>query len=248
MVVDDSQTIRQIITNELRKMGFEERNITGMSDGQQAQTHLKTEKADLIISDWNMPKMSGLELLKVVKSSPDLKDIPFLMITSESEENKITQAFESGADQYVTKPFKPQLFTETVDKLMLTSKEYGDKKVMVIDDSKPMRQIIINNLAQAGFDKKNISQAEDGEDALAQLLADEKLDLIITDWHMPKMSGLELLEALKASNDTKNIPVLMVTSEVEKEKVMEAIQKGARHYILKPFNAIDLQSKVKAIF
>jgi two-component system chemotaxis response regulator CheY len=124
---------------------------------------------------------------------------------------------------------------------------YETKKVMVVDDSSVMRQIIKNNLKQLGFDQTNLLDAEDGEQALKKINEDE-VDLVISDWNMPKMTGIDFLKAVRADGSLKELPFLMVTSEADKEKIMEAVQAGVNQYIVKPFNATQLEEKIREIF
>ncbi len=124
---------------------------------------------------------------------------------------------------------------------------YETKKVIVVDDSSVMRQIIKNNLKQLGFEQSNLVDAEDGEQALKKMNEDT-IDLVISDWNMPRMTGIDLLKAIRADGAMKELPFLMVTSEADKEKIMEAVQAGVNQYIVKPFNATQLEEKIKEIF
>jgi len=124
---------------------------------------------------------------------------------------------------------------------------YETRKVMVVDDSSVMRQIIKNNLKQLGFELSNLLDAEDGEDAL-QKINQDRIDLVISDWNMPKMTGIDFLKAVRADDSFKELPFLMVTSEADKEKIMEAVQAGVNQYIIKPFNANQLEEKIREIF
>ncbi len=124
---------------------------------------------------------------------------------------------------------------------------YESKKVLVVDDSSVMRQIIKNNLKQLGFDNGNLTDAEDGQMGFKKA-AEGGIDLIISDWNMPKMTGIEFLKAVRGDDKTKGTPFLMVTSEADKEKILEAVQSGVNQYIVKPFNANQLEEKIKAIF
>lgn len=117
--------------------------------------------------------------------------------------------------------------------------------VLVVDDFATMRRIISNVLKQLGFE--NILEAEDGTKAL-QVLETEKVDFVITDWNMPQMSGLDLLKAIRASEDKKDIPVLMVTAEAMQENIMKAAKAGVNNYIIKPFDAKTLSDKINKIF
>jgi two-component system chemotaxis response regulator CheY len=117
--------------------------------------------------------------------------------------------------------------------------------VLVVDDFATMRRIITNVLRQLGYE--HILEAEDGTKAL-QILETEKVDFVITDWNMPQMSGLDLLKAIRASEDKKHIPVLMVTAEAMQENIIKAAQAGVNNYIIKPFDAKTLSDKINKIF
>ncbi len=117
--------------------------------------------------------------------------------------------------------------------------------ILVVDDFSTMRKIIRNVLKQLGY--MNIHEAEDGTAAL-ELLKREKIDLIISDWNMPKMTGLDLLKAVRASEEWKDLPFLMVTAEGQKENVIEAVKHRVSNYIVKPFTAEVLTEKLNKIF
>ena len=121
---------------------------------------------------------------------------------------------------------------------------YEGKKVLVVDDSAVMRQIIKKNLKELGFSE--LSEAENGAAGLKKA-GEEPVDLIVSDWNMPNMTGLEFLKAVRADGNLKGIAFIMVTSEADKEKIMEAVQAGVNQYIVKPFNAMQLEEKIKAI-
>ncbi len=116
LVVDDFATMRKIIKNILTQLGF--KNILEADDGTTALEVLKKEKVDLIISDWNMPKMNGLELLKTVKNDPNLKDIVFIMVTAEAQKDNVIEAIRHGVNQYIVKPFTPETLKEKLEKVL----------------------------------------------------------------------------------------------------------------------------------
>jgi two-component system chemotaxis response regulator CheY len=124
---------------------------------------------------------------------------------------------------------------------------YETKKVMVVDDSSVMRQIIKNNLKQLGFEHTNLVDAEDGGQALKKI-GEAEVDLVVSDWNMPKMTGIDLLKAVRSGSGLKELPFLMVTSEADRDKIMEAVQAGVNQYIVKPFNVSQLEEKIKEIF
>jgi two-component system chemotaxis response regulator CheY len=118
-------------------------------------------------------------------------------------------------------------------------------KILVVDDFPPMRQIMKKVLKHIGF--KNVEEAEDGAQAFARLKQDN-FDFLVTDWIMPKMNGLELLKSIREDTRLKDIPVLMVSSESAKEKVMLALKAGVNSYVIKPFTAEVFEKKIDQIF
>ena len=118
-------------------------------------------------------------------------------------------------------------------------------KVLVVDDFSTMRRIVRNILRQIGF--TNIFEAEDGKSALAAL-RQEKHRFVVTDWNMPNMSGLELLQAIRSDPELKDTPVLMVTAEAQRENIIVAAKSGVSNYIVKPFTAETMQEKIAKIF
>ncbi len=118
-------------------------------------------------------------------------------------------------------------------------------RILVVDDFQNMRRIIRNLLKDLGFTR--IGEAEDGRRALA-MLADGSWDLLITDWNMPGMDGLALLQAVRSEARTKALPVLMVTAEAKKAQIIEAAKAGVNGYVVKPFTAQTLGEKLERIF
>ncbi len=118
-------------------------------------------------------------------------------------------------------------------------------KVLVVDDFSTMRRIIKNLLRDIGF--TNISEADDGSTALP-MLKDGDFEFVVTDWNMPGMQGIDLLKAIRADAKLSHIPVLMVTAEAKKEQIVMAAQAGVNGYIVKPFTAATLNTKLDKIF
>ncbi|MBN1931958.1 MAG: chemotaxis response regulator CheY [Desulfobacterales bacterium] len=116
LVVDDFATMRRIMKNILKQIGFT--NIIEADDGTTAMSELKKKKFDLIISDWNMPNMPGIELLKAVRSNNDLKSIPFLMVTAEAQKQNVIEAVQAGVSNYVVKPFTAEAISEKLEKIL----------------------------------------------------------------------------------------------------------------------------------
>ena len=118
-------------------------------------------------------------------------------------------------------------------------------KVLIVDDMSTMRRILKTVLKQIGY--SNLVEAENGEEALEKLKSGG-FGLVVSDWNMPVMTGMELLRAVRTDPDLKDLPFLMVTAEAQKENIIEAIQAGVSNYVVKPFTADTLQEKLNKVF
>ena len=118
-------------------------------------------------------------------------------------------------------------------------------KFLIVDDFSTMRRIVRNLLKELGY--SNVDEAEDGAMALAKLRS-EQFDFVITDWNMPVMDGLTMLQNIRADAALSKIPVLKVTAEAKKENIIAAAQAGANGYVVKPFTAATLDEKLSKIF
>ena len=118
-------------------------------------------------------------------------------------------------------------------------------KILVVDDFSTMRRIIKNLLKDLGF--TSIQEADDGNTALPMLVQGD-FDFVVTDWNMPGMQGIDLLHAIRADDNLKHLPVLMVTAEAKKEQIVAAAQAGVNGYVVKPFTAATLKEKLEKIF
>jgi two-component system chemotaxis response regulator CheY len=118
LVVDDFPTMRRIIRNFLAELGYT--NIIEADDGNTALPVLKSGVVDVLITDWNMPGMRGLDLLREVRKDPATKKIPVLMVTAEAKREQIAEATQAGANGYVVKPFTVQTLREMMDKILAT--------------------------------------------------------------------------------------------------------------------------------
>ncbi|MBI4083500.1 MAG: response regulator [Candidatus Lambdaproteobacteria bacterium] len=117
LVVDDFATMRRIITNVLRQLGFE--NIVEADDGTKALRVIEQQRVDFVITDWNMPQMSGLDLLKAIRSHEDAskQKTPVLMVTAESLQENIVAAAQAGVNNYIIKPFDAKTLSDKINKI-----------------------------------------------------------------------------------------------------------------------------------
>lgn len=115
LVVDDFSTMRRIVRNLLKELGFT--NVQEAEDGVDALNKLRGEKFDFVVSDWNMPNMTGIELLRAIRADAALKHLPVLMITAEAKKENIIEAAQAGASGYIVKPFTAATLDEKLKKI-----------------------------------------------------------------------------------------------------------------------------------
>jgi two-component system, chemotaxis family, chemotaxis protein CheY len=119
-------------------------------------------------------------------------------------------------------------------------------KILIVDDSSTMRRIIGNVVMQLGFAKDNFDEAEDGLKAW-KLLSEAHYDVILTDWNMPNMNGLELVKKIRSEGTHQKTPIIMITTEGGKNEVITALKSGVNNYIVKPFSAEVLKEKLDGV-
>ncbi len=113
LVVDDFATMRKVVRNVLRELGFS--NFEEAEDGEKALRALNSGHFDFVVSDWNMPNMQGIDLLRAIRSTPSLQHIPVLLVTAEAKRENILEAAQAGVNGYIVKPFTPETMREKLD-------------------------------------------------------------------------------------------------------------------------------------
>ena len=146
------------------------------------------------------------------------------------------------SDEYSPDPFAGY---EPLEKTSASLPSPRDMRILIVEDFATMRRVIRNLIQDIGYG--NICEADDGMAALT-LLHNQRVDLVITDLLMPTMGGMELLRAVRADRQLCSTPVLMVTADAKRERIIEAAHAGVNAYIVKPFTAAVLDSKIRQIF
>jgi two-component system chemotaxis response regulator CheY len=250
LVVDDSDDSRDTAIDYLKALGYEQ--ITIAHDGREALALLDEEPTiSLILSDWDMPTVDGLTLLKRVRSNPKWQHIPFIIMSSPRsvEHEKISAAIEDLVDDYIVKPFRMDTLEEKLDKTLAASIHGPQKIVVVADDDPDSRDMVVEYLHRFGF--KRVETFPDGESAMnfmSKHLSD--IGMVISDWEMPKIKGVELLELCKRTKALADVPFFIITSQVsiERMKVMHAASLQVDNYLLKPFTRQDLKDRIDRAF
>ena len=121
----------------------------------------------------------------------------------------------------------------------------ADLKFLIVDDSPTMRRILNNTLKRIGY--RDIEEAEHGQQALDKLKTNPEINFLVTDWNMPVMDGLHLVQTIRSTPEYKKLPILMVTTRSVKDDIIEAMKAGVNNYVVKPFTPDTLKSKIETI-
>mgnify|MGYP001350328759 CR=1 FL=1 len=125
LVIDDSPTMRKILIAALRTIGITD--VVEAGDGEEGLAKIHAEHVDFVITDWNMPKMNGLELAKAVRGDDAIKNLPIIMVTTRDQRQDIMQAFEAQINNYIIKPFTPEILKDKIDTVLMVAKELGSE-------------------------------------------------------------------------------------------------------------------------
>ncbi|MFA0568030.1 ATP-binding response regulator [Vibrio gallaecicus] len=260
LIVDDFESMTQTLAAILETLKF--KKIHRAKDGREALIKLKDYKIDLIISDWNMPKMDGLELLKTIRRDEDLAHIPLVMVTGNIDQDDVMSAIRHGVTEYLVKPFSRTMLINRVHKAFkaptpqLIKDDNGSAEITrrINNIPKPMPNSILlvddepNNLMVLGELLKGdykLQACRTGKKALEICDKDTPPDLILLDIMMPEMSGLEVCEALKNNPLTEHIPVIFVSALSQTDDVLKGLALGAVDYITKPITPEIVKARVR---
>ncbi len=260
LIVDDFDSMTQTMATILESLKF--RRIHRAKDGREALVKLKTYSIDLILSDWNMPKMNGLELLKTIRRDEEFAHIPFVMITGNIDQDDVMTSIKHGVTDYLVKPFSRSMLIERVHKAfkaptpqLIVDKAGSTEITRRIENiPKPMPQNILlvddepNNLMVLGELLKGhykIQACRTGQKAIELCDKDTPPDLILLDIMMPEMSGLDVCKALKSNPLTEHIPIIFVSALSQTDDVVKGLELGAVDYITKPITPEIVLARVK---
>ena len=182
--------------------------------------------------------MDGMALIRALKSRDATRSMPIIMLTAKDEVESEVEVLDAGADDYLTKPVQRRRFLARVGRFLVQR-----KKILIVDDNRLSLELLKKMLSPRDF---LVISAENGKQAHV-LVQEEKPDLIITDYDMPEMDGLDLIRQLKSHEHTRQIPVIMLTAMDEVESEVEVLDAGADDYLTKPVNAKRLVSRAKRL-
>ncbi len=261
LIVEDFELMRRMMREMLVSFGHE--HITVATNGSEAIEYLSSNSVDCILSDWNMPEVTGLDLLRHVRSTEGLRDTPFILVTAEASRESVSSAIAVGVNEFLAKPFSPGNLKEKLDWVLAhpeqriidrrpaaaTGKEaLAETKakrptrasVLVVDDVATNIDVIAGVLS----DIYEIKIATNGEKALQIAQSTPPPDLILLDIMMPGMDGMEVCRQLKLDRVTEGIPVIFLTAMSDANDVAAGLELGAVDYITKPANPTILKARV----
>lgn len=251
LIVDDNAINRDMLARQLEGEGY---SITTASDGEKALEWVRKKSFDLVLLDILMPGIDGYDVLQQLKSDEAMRNIPVVMLTAVHEMDSVIRCFEMGAEDYLTKPFNIPFVKSRIASCLRGHSIHGDnridvlqagdtqKRILVVDDNAMNRDILARRLERESY---HITTAAGGNQAL-ELINKEAFDLILLDILMPDVDGYTVLKQLKDNDKTSSIPVIMLTAVNEVESVKQCIDLGAEDYLIKPFNAVLLKSRIAA--
>jgi len=249
----------------LSDLGFE---VLQSKDGLEADNILKKRKVDVVISEYNLPKIDGITLLRKIRLDSKMSNMPFIMLSATIEQSEVARAIRLGVSEYLVKPFSVDMLYQRLIKAIenpikvtfalkkprqsqTNLKVQAEKKhsILIVDDVTDNIKIISDSL-RSFYKMRAVTT---GANAIKVCLSDSPPDLILLDIMMPDMDGLEVCKWLKKSPVTQHIPIIFITALTQAENVVEGLKVGAVDYITKPINPhilkarVDTQCKILAI-
>jgi len=244
LIVDDKRFIRTLIVEEVKKLNCE---IAEAENGAQALKMVLEFKPDIIILDVKISDMSGFEVCSIIRKN-ELNDaseqrIPIIFISADDRLEIRNKAFEAGGTEYITKPFIRGEILSAIKRIRVQGNELQDLTALVVDDNKGCRLLVTKVLEKKGA---NVIEAENGVDALAILTEDKnrKIDLVVLDYEMPHMDGVQVCKKIRQKLGRKNLPVLFLTALSDRNSIVHLFKAGATDYLRKPFLQEELFARL----
>jgi DNA-binding response OmpR family regulator len=234
LLADDSALIHRHTVPILEEAGYD---VISAFDGAEALDLVDERKPDLVITDVEMPKLDGYGVCKALKersAAGSLPPTPVIICSALGEATDLERGFDAGADDYLVKPAAPDELTSRIRALLSTfGLSPGQReKILVVDDSPAIRHLIADALSRQGF---AVTVADDGQTAIERA-QDDSFDMIVTDYDMPRMTGFELVHALKRDPKLRDIPTLMLTARDTRRDQAQMRAVGLTSYLVKPFS------------
>ena len=229
LLADDSALIHRHTVPILEEAGYE---VVEAFDGREALELFRRDPPDLLLTDIEMPLLDGYAVCKMAKADIETAHIPVVMCSSLGEAADLEKGFDAGADDYLVKPVIAEDLISRLHAILATRMASARERVLVVDDSAAIRHLVADCLRRQGF---VIESAVDGADGLERATL-RVPDLVLTDYDMPRMTGFELVHALRRDLRTRDVPIVMLTARDTKRDQAQMRAAGLTSYLVKPFS------------
>ena len=261
LVVDDIEAMRKVIGYQLRTLGVTQ--VLSANNGAEALRVLRRQRVDVVLSDWNMPVLSGLELLRALRADPELYAMPFVMVTAEAERQRVQEAIAGGVSDLLVKPYTTVALADRIAKALRRTprppslagaplavvpsavprapQKTERSTVLVVDDTPDNLQL----LSELLMDDYRVRVADNGTKALAICCSDTPPDLVLLDIMMPDMDGFEVARRMREHPSAEAIPVIFVSAMTGVDAQIKGLALGAVDFITKPVDPDLLRPRVR---
>ncbi|HSQ97276.1 MAG TPA: response regulator [Rickettsiales bacterium] len=237
LVIDDDELVFNLIES-----AFEKRNdivFKHAKDGTEGLLKVKEKRPDLLLLDVNMPKMSGFEVLDILKKDNETKNLQVVMLTRRGEEENIIKGLSYGAVDYILKPFDLEELVKKVDTFLMKN----ELKILIADDDELIAELLKTKFNHNGY---SVMLATNGKEAL-DIIKTQKPNIVLLDIMMPVIDGFAVLRKVKSDDEIKNIPIVFLSAKNQEENVVNGLKIGAYDYITKPISAEEVFTRVETI-
>lgn len=251
LLIESSSTQRKIIEKQLLEMNVG--TVDCAENGQEALSMMDDALPDLVISSMYLSDMTGTELITQMRDSENKSELPFMLVSSETNFNMLDPIRQAGVVAILPKPFKAKdlntALLTALDFINIDEEEFeeidmAELNVLLVDDSKLARKHIHRVLSKLGIER--ITEAVNGQDAVEKI-SQEFYDLVVTDYNMPHMDGEELTRYIRDKSQQSTIPILMVTSENDDNRLAAVQQAGVSGICDKPFEPETVKDYLRKI-
>ena len=267
LVVDDYDSMRKVTSNQLKHLGVAK--IIEAGNGAEALKIIERQPITMILSDWNMPVMDGLELLTRLRSQPDYVGLPFVMITAETERSRVERAIAAGVTDLLVKPYTAGTLAERIERALhwrprraarQTTAEIRtdapltpptepgrapaarpDKATILVVDDTPDNLTLLADIFK---DQYRVKLAHNGQKAVEICQTDTPPDLVLLDIMMPGMDGFAVAQALRTHPSSEHIPIIFVTALNDEASRLKGMELGAVDFVSKPIQPDLLKIRV----
>jgi two-component system sensor histidine kinase/response regulator len=255
LVVDDIEPMRKVALAQLASLNIH--RVHTAANGIEALRLLQAHPVDIVLADWNMPEMNGLDLLGALRADARFQHLPFVMITGETERNRIEDAIAKGVGDLLVKPYSGARLSQAIERAMARTKTRpvsvpapvprqerapdAPRLTILIVDDRPDNLHVLANIFKNDY---RVQAADSGEKALALCRSDAPPALVLLDVIMPGMDGFEVAQRMRAHPNSENTPVIFVTAATDDATRLKGMTLGAVDFVTKPVDPVQIKLRV----